>query len=72
MDKTEALNITQAARVLGISRANLSRRVAAGELPAFRSVIDNRAVYLPRCDVERLRAREFVPVRAKEEAASAA
>jgi excisionase family DNA binding protein len=71
MYRSELLRLGEVAKMLGVNRATIGRRIAAGELPAFRSAIDRRSVFVPRRDVEMLQAREFEPV-SRKTAASAA
>lgn len=55
MDRTELITIGEAARRLSICRQSVSRRVAKGDLPAFRDVRDARAVFVRVDDVDALR-----------------
>ena len=55
----EVLSVTEAARVSGLSRWTLYRKIADGTLPSFSRAVNKRKVYVRRSDLDRL----FAPVR---------
>lgn len=54
MDASEYLTLTEAARLLGISRWSLYRRVDEGALPMYESPANRRVKLVKRADVEAL------------------
>jgi excisionase family DNA binding protein len=49
---TEYLSISEAALLLGVSRATIQRRIASGELPATRLGARGNAVRIPRAALD--------------------
>jgi excisionase family DNA binding protein len=62
----EMLTITQAAQRLGISRPQVRRLIDRGELTAFASVLDRRAVFIRARDVGALQDRSLVALSGNE------
>jgi excisionase family DNA binding protein len=58
----EFVTLTEAAKMLGISRWTLYRRVAEGALTVYQPPSHRREKFVKRADVERLATPAVVPV----------
>lgn len=54
MDEQEYLTLTEAARLLGVSRWTLYRRISEGALTVYESPSNRRIRLVKRADVERM------------------
>jgi len=51
---TDLISQSEAARIAGVNRATIHRRIAEGVIPVYRSDLDRKTRYIRRSDLERL------------------